>query len=187
MNLKKLAPILVLSLLGCKDPIIQGKLQVNSQLNLKGSSSRMFELTPGVHEMKIERENGRRSGTLKIQFFDHSDQRTVKIKVPSTIWIPNLSHDFAGDFEIKAAESGQPFDLEGKFETLEIDSPPDTQEVRCYEVAGTRLVTSHLHTKTTQINLDFKTTGTDETLAQFKNSSSQSTRVQDSIGPCVSP
>ena len=189
MNFIKLVPILVLFLLGCKDPIIHGKLQVASQLNLKSTSSRMFELAPGLHEMRIKREiTGGKNVALKILFFDQADhQRKVRIKVPSTIWIPNLSHDYAGDFEIKSTQSGQPFDLIGKFETLEVDSPPDTQEVRCYEIEGTRLVTSHVQTKTTQVKLDFKTTGTDETLAQFKSSSSQSTRIQDSIGPCVSP
>ncbi|MEO5970871.1 MAG: hypothetical protein ABIQ95_13165 [Bdellovibrionia bacterium] len=56
-----------------------------------------------------------------------------------------------------------------------------------YFFDGTRLVTSHLRSRTTHFVVDFKTPGQDETLAQFTGAIPTKTSTEVDIGPCISP
>ncbi|HEX4925587.1 MAG TPA: hypothetical protein VFV50_15945 [Bdellovibrionales bacterium] len=207
--MKRLLPLVALSLLavGCDD--LDGVISVRSSLKLK-TKKETITLTQGSHSAKIDVDQGDREIEIKVKNAQ-GKTREAKVKIPAGMVIPSYS----GSFAIASTQSGQDFDMRGEIDT-DVDVGPsqygtqtctyyDREQVR-YEYWETlpdgrkvrrtgwrwETVTRYgdqeirYHNKHTTVTgkAEFKSPGGAELLATFSGSRSWSETINEYTGPC---
>jgi len=125
--MKKLIPVLLLALLGTACDDLQGTLSVQSPLTLK-TKKETIVLQPGAVSAKLDLDEGDRELEIKVKNAA-GKEKEAKLKIPAGMAIPK----FSGTLDLKAAQTGQAFDLKGAIDT-DVDEGPsiDTTESCSY-------------------------------------------------------
>ncbi|MEQ1877843.1 MAG: hypothetical protein ABL958_14470, partial [Bdellovibrionia bacterium] len=109
--MKKLIPVLLLALLGTACDDLQGTLSVQSPLTLK-TKKETIVLQPGSVSAKLDLDEGDRELEIKVKNAQ-GKEKEAKLKIPAGMAIPK----FSGTLDLKAAQTGQAFDLKGVIDT----------------------------------------------------------------------
>lgn len=207
--MKRLLPLVALSLLavGCDD--LEGVISVRSSLKLK-TKKETITLTQGGHSAKIDIDQGDKEIEIKVKNAE-GKTREAKVKIPAGMIIPTHS----GRFAITSAQSGQDFDLKGEIDT-DVDVGPsqygtqtctyfDRERVR-YEYwetlpdgrkvrrsgyrwetvtrYGDREIRYHNRHTVVSGKAEFEAPLSGELLATFSGSRSWSETINEYTGPC---
>lgn len=109
--MKKLVPLLLLSLFAMACDDLEGTIQVQSPLTLK-TKKETITLSPGTKNAKLDLDEGDRE--IEIKFKDSNGKdKEAKVKFPAGTVIPKYS----GSFTIESGKSGQNFTLNGTVNT----------------------------------------------------------------------
>jgi hypothetical protein len=209
-TMKRLIPVLCLSVLAMACDDLEGVISVRSQLVLK-TKKEVIVLSEGSHHGRIDFDQGDNEIEIKVKN-PQGKTREAKLRIPPGVVIPNHS----GSFALRSSQSGQDFDLTGNIDT-DVDQGPSqySNETCTYTdrrpivrevpvrlpngrviykretyweyvtLTGSRDVRYHVTHTTVRGDATFLSPGGVDVIATFEGSRSWSQTVYEYQGPCL--